>query len=559
MEEKLKFAVFVDYDNIEIGVRTTLNRDLDIEIILEGIKQRGEIVSKVAYGNWSHHSDATRAFTDYGVQMVQRDSTPRGDKNGADINLALDALEMAFTRDHINAFAIISGDSDFMALVNKLKQYNKRIYIVSGKQFTSNILQRNCHEFISYESLLDILPSRSRRGGRSRGAPPRSAQPISQAIPLLDRALNALDVRGVQPQLGLLKSTMQQLDPAFSERDYGVSSFSNFVKKLVDNGYVNVRAVDNHQVVDRREDDESAEEAAADEETQAREETTSQEEGQPREEQPRETRESRERESGGRSRRGRRGRGRGRGRQSDEAPAEASGRTEPAGRTRREPEEDDIAPPGNRKPREPLEFLTELLSPHRDLLSIGIPQREVAALIRAAEPNFSPLDLGFDDFADLLAFAEDHELLESRLDSRDALRYFPGAKLEELGGGEAESSPEAREGGRRRRRRRRRGRGPGDQERDEAGQAAEAARDDDDADDEDADEARVEAEVTAEPSEPESDDEAVEAEEAKPKKAAKKKAKKAAKKTVKKAAKKKAVKKTAKKAAKKVAAAPDDE
>ena len=264
VEEKLKFAVFVDYDNIEIGVKTTLNRELDIEIILEGVKQRGEIVSKVAYGNWSHHSDATRAFTDYGVQMVQRDSTPRGDKNGADINLALDALEMAFTRDHINAFAIISGDSDFMALVNKLKQYNKRVYIVGGKQFTSGILQRNCHEFISYESLLDILPSRSRRGGRGRGGAPRAAaQPISQAIPLLDRALNALDVRGAQPQLGLLKSTMQQLDPAFSERDYGVQSFSVFVKKLVDNGYVNVRTVDNHQVVDRREDEEGGEEEPA--------------------------------------------------------------------------------------------------------------------------------------------------------------------------------------------------------------------------------------------------------------------------------------------------------
>ena len=166
VEEKLKFAVFFDYDNIEIGVKTTLHRSLDIAAVLEGVNQRGEIVSKIAYGNWSRHPEATRAFTEHGVQMVQRDSTPRGDKNGADINLALDALEMAFTSDHINAFAIASGDSDFMALVNKLKHYNKRVYIVGGKQFTSTILQRNCHEFISYESVMDILPSRSRRGCR---------------------------------------------------------------------------------------------------------------------------------------------------------------------------------------------------------------------------------------------------------------------------------------------------------------------------------------------------------------------------------------------------------
>ena len=83
------------------------------------------------------------------VQMVQRSPMSRGDKNGGDINLALDALEMAFTHDHINAFAIISGDSDFTPLVNKLKEYGKMVFVVGGKAFTSTILQRNCHEFIS--------------------------------------------------------------------------------------------------------------------------------------------------------------------------------------------------------------------------------------------------------------------------------------------------------------------------------------------------------------------------------------------------------------------------
>jgi len=253
VEEKLNFAVFIDYDNIEIGVKSTLHREFDVDVVLEGIKERGEIAAKVAYGNWSRQGQATRAFTEHGVQMVQRDSTPRGDKNGADINLALDALEMAFTREHINAFAIVSGDSDFMALVNKLKQFNKRVYIVGGKGFTSTILQRNCHEFISYESLLDSHVTVSRRGGQPAQRPrPRHSLPISQAIPLIDRALGALELRGVQPQLGLLKSTMLQLDPAFSERDYGESSFSAFVEKLVDGGMLGVRTVDGHAVVDRR-------------------------------------------------------------------------------------------------------------------------------------------------------------------------------------------------------------------------------------------------------------------------------------------------------------------
>ncbi len=155
IEDKLKIAVFIDFDNIEIGVKSTLQREFDVAAVLDALKERGEIVTKIAYANWGRQESSTRQLAEHAVQMVQRDPSPRGDKNGADINLALDALEMAFTHDHINAFAIVSGDSDFIALVNKLKQYNKMIFVVGGRAFTSTILQKNCHEFISYESLLD--------------------------------------------------------------------------------------------------------------------------------------------------------------------------------------------------------------------------------------------------------------------------------------------------------------------------------------------------------------------------------------------------------------------
>src|SRR5215471_8289049 len=164
MEQKLKIAVFIDFDNIEIGVKSTLHREFDVAAVLDALKERGEIVTKFAYANWGRQEFATRALSEHAVQMVQRDPSPRGDKNGADINLALDALEMAFTHDHINAFAIVSGDSDFIALVNKLKQYDKRIFVVGGRAFTSTILQKNCHEFISYESLLvETRPAREQR------------------------------------------------------------------------------------------------------------------------------------------------------------------------------------------------------------------------------------------------------------------------------------------------------------------------------------------------------------------------------------------------------------
>jgi len=148
-EERLKLAVFIDFDNIEIGVKETLGKEFDVSLVLEALKERGEVVTKVAYGDWPRAGEHSRQMTQHAVQMVQRNVTPRGDKNGADINLALDALEMAFTRHHINAFGIVGGDSDFIALVEKLKQYDKRVFVVGGRSFTSHILQRNCHEFIA--------------------------------------------------------------------------------------------------------------------------------------------------------------------------------------------------------------------------------------------------------------------------------------------------------------------------------------------------------------------------------------------------------------------------
>ena len=154
MQDKQNIAVFVDYDNIEIGVKSTLRREFDVALVLNALKERGDLVAKFAYANWGRQEYAARLMAESAVQMVQRLPSPRGDKNGGDINLAMDALEMAFTHDFINAFAIIGGDSDFISLVEKLKQYDKAIYIVGGRGFTSTILQKNCREFISYENLI---------------------------------------------------------------------------------------------------------------------------------------------------------------------------------------------------------------------------------------------------------------------------------------------------------------------------------------------------------------------------------------------------------------------
>ena len=374
MEQKLKIAVFIDFDNIEIGVKSTLHREFDVAAVLDGLKERGEIVTKFAYANWGRQESATRALSEHAVQMVQRDPSPRGDKNGADINLALDALEMAFTHDHINAFAIVSGDSDFIALVNKLKQYDKRIFVVGGRAFTSTILQKNCHEFIAYESVIDERPrerehrdrDRDRDRSKDRGerseerkdkpvqqaAPPQSQQghhqkrvalDLSQAMPLVERALGVLERREVRPQLGLLKSTMLQLDSTFNEKAYGANSFTDFVEKLQKTDYVEVTGGEGRYMI---------------------------------------------RLKGGAA-------------------------TEKPGA----------------KPEEAIPLLRDVLEIHRIELDSGATSEELFDYVKQERPEFEPRTYGFQEFAELLNFAQDKGLVRIQPDEERGLSVFLGAEF----------------------------------------------------------------------------------------------------------------------------------
>src|SRR4051812_5207180 len=246
-ETRLKIAVFIDFDNIEIGVKSTLGVMFDVGVVLEALKERGDVVSKIAYGDWTRAGDYSRSLTQHATKLVQRNLTPGGDKNGADINLALDALEMAFTHSHISAYVIVGGDSDFITLVEKLKQYDKQVFVVGGRAFTSVVMQRNCHEFIAYENLTGSRRSADRR----QPGPAASGQAgIDQAVPLVRRALKVLSDREVSPQLGLLKSTLLQLDSTFSERTYGVNSFRDFAQKLASAGHVTLKEAGRNVLVE---------------------------------------------------------------------------------------------------------------------------------------------------------------------------------------------------------------------------------------------------------------------------------------------------------------------
>src|SRR5688500_6178024 len=250
-----RIAVFIDFDNVEIGVKSTLGSQFGIGLVLEALKERGEIVTKIAYSDWKRAGDYSRLLTQHAIRMVQRNFAPGGDKNGADITMALDALEMAFTHDHINAFVIVGGDSDFISLVEKLKQYGRRVIVVGGRQLPRMTMHENWHEFIASQNLVGSTRPARQTG---RGVRPAAAaqSDITKALPLVKRALKVLSEREVTPQLGLLKSTLLQLASTYSEREYGASSFRDFMEKVAQAGAVTLKHAGRSMLVEHVEDGE---------------------------------------------------------------------------------------------------------------------------------------------------------------------------------------------------------------------------------------------------------------------------------------------------------------
>lgn len=425
-DTRLKIAAFIDFDNIEIGVKSTLNAQFDIGIVLEALKERGEVVSKVAYGDWTRAGDYSRSLTQHATKLVQRNLTPGGDKNGADINLALDALEMAFTHPHINAYVIVGGDSDFISLVEKLKQYDKQVFVVGGRSFTSQVMQRNCHEFIAYENLGS--GRRNDRGGRPSG-PVAAQTSIETALPLVRRALKVLSDREVSPQLGLLKSTLLQLDSTFSERNYGVGTFRDFAQKLANAGFVSLRENGRNVLVELKEG--SSQSVTAD--TNGGQ-TTVVEAREPRPEPRQEGRQD------GRPEGRQEGRAEGRqdGRQDGRQEGRSDGRHEGRHDARSEPR---LEP----KPAEAVAEVRRLFQSAQNPPRWPMYVRQMKQFLRGVDANFDERNFGYHSLNDLLRACQRDGLFRMERDRQGVMRFFQGNVMRpvDLEGGTPESEAEA--------------------------------------------------------------------------------------------------------------------
>lgn len=232
MDEE-RIALFVDFENLAIGARDALGgREFDFEPIGNALAERGRVVSRKAYADWSMFADARQAMTRSHVELIeipQRMGATR--KNAADIKMAVDAIELAFERDYVTTFVICTGDSDFTPLVHKLRELNKRVIGVGVKASTSKLLPPACDEFLFYDSLAGVDARTESTDSTSENGD------VSELQSLVTTTMGGL-LRSGQGEVlaSSLKRALLRKDPTFSEADNGFRAFGEMLRHLESEG-----------------------------------------------------------------------------------------------------------------------------------------------------------------------------------------------------------------------------------------------------------------------------------------------------------------------------------
>jgi uncharacterized LabA/DUF88 family protein len=236
-QDEQRLALFIDFENIAIGVRDAHYRKFDINLVLERLLDKGKLLSKKAYADWSRYSDYKRSFHEAAIELIEVPQKSVGGKNSADIRLVVDAMDMSFQKEHINCFVVCSGDSDFSPLVSKLKENNKYVIGLGVKNSTSELLIENCDEFIFYEDLVRVQqrPMPVLAGG----ALPEKLQ---DCFNVLVDSVSALQRENKEVLWGsMVKETMKRKKPSFNETYYGFRSFSHLLEDAQRRGIVTLR------------------------------------------------------------------------------------------------------------------------------------------------------------------------------------------------------------------------------------------------------------------------------------------------------------------------------
>jgi uncharacterized protein (TIGR00288 family) len=235
MSDEPLIAVFIDFENLAIGVRQMKAGKFQIQLILKRLLEKGRIVVKRAYCDWSNYQDAMQEFHGQGVEMIDIPQTKMSGKNSADIRMVVDALDLCYAKDHIDIFALISGDSDFSPLVSKLKENDKRVIGCGIKASTSDLLIANCDEFIYYDDLIRAATKKT-----SKKKPDTGENKQQEAFDRVTEVLQSIE-QDYDPLWGsTLKQAIRRVYPGFNEGYYGYDSFSDLLLDLQANKLIAV-------------------------------------------------------------------------------------------------------------------------------------------------------------------------------------------------------------------------------------------------------------------------------------------------------------------------------
>ncbi len=242
--ETENLALFCDFENVALGVREARYAQFDINKVLERLLLKGSIVVKKAYCDWERYSDFKAVMHHASFELIEIPHVRMSGKNSADIRMVVDALDLCYTKAHVDTFVIISGDSDFSPLVSKLRENNKTVIGVGVKKSTSELLIANCDEFIYYDDLVREQKARkpARKKSESKGTPataPATAAPKAdgdekEALELVLATAEALFAeRGEEDKIwgSMVKQALKRRRPEFSESYYGFRSFNKLLEE----------------------------------------------------------------------------------------------------------------------------------------------------------------------------------------------------------------------------------------------------------------------------------------------------------------------------------------
>jgi uncharacterized protein (TIGR00288 family) len=246
-------AVFLDLENIALGARDAKYPSFDIEKVLERLLLKGHIVVKKAYCDFDRYKDFKRGLHEAAFELIEIPHVRQSGKNSADIRMVVDALDLCYTKGHVDTFVILSGDSDFSPLVSKLRENAKTVIGVGVKNSTSDLFINNCDEFIYYDDLVRKEPSKARRrtatAARSPAVSAETVTPenkgpdLNDALELIVETLDALaEERGGEPIWGsMVKQAIKRRHPGFNERAYGFKSFNDLLAEGEKRGLLTLR------------------------------------------------------------------------------------------------------------------------------------------------------------------------------------------------------------------------------------------------------------------------------------------------------------------------------